>query len=180
MMRIAWIFLLIVSGLQTLAQTNVTSAVDYFNLGASTFIREDQEKALAIVNEGLLFHPEDEALLKLKSLLEQQQDSSSGQNEQPEETPPQENAGDQEPADQDTSSGEEESGEQQPEPADQESGDEEQPDEQERPRADEMTGEEAEMVLDSLRQLEEAQRNELMQEMIRRQMRDMPPVEKDW
>ncbi len=43
-----------------------------------------------------------------------------------------------------------------------------------------MTEEEAEMVLDSLRQLEEAQREQMTQEMIRRKMRNLPPVEKDW
>ena len=41
-------------------------------IGSATFIREEPDKALAIVNEGLSHHPDNEPLLKLKALLEQQ------------------------------------------------------------------------------------------------------------
>ena len=162
------------------AQT--TTAADYFNQGASTFIREDQQKALAIVNEGLELHPQDEQLLKLKALLEKQneqqqqqqnQENEENQDQNQSEQQNQQNQQDQsEPSDEekDSESSGEEKKEEQPPP--------EEPEEQ--PQAGDMTGEEAEMVLDSFRQLEEAQRNQLMQEMIRRKMSEMPPVEKDW
>ena len=58
------------------------------------------------------------------------------------------------------------------EPADEE--------EREQPQPGDMNEDEAEMVLDSLRQLEEAQRERIMKDMIRRQMKNIPPVEKDW
>lgn len=162
-----WLAIMLLLGIGFKAHAEATSAADYFNLGAATFIREDAEAAKAIVEEGLLFHPEDEPLLKLKALLEQQQESQSDQSEnseQPQESD-QSDQSDQQPQDQPQQPQESESPQDQP---------------QDQPQPEEMTGEEAEMVLDSLRQLEEAQRDQLMQEMIRRQMRDMPPVEKDW
>lgn len=162
-----WLAIMLLLGIGFKAHAEATSAADYFNLGAATFIREDPEAAKAIVEEGLLFHPEDEPLLKLKALLEQQQESQSNQSDQSEKS--------EQPQESDQS----DQSDQQPQDQPQESeSPQDQP--QDQPQPEEMTGEEAEMVLDSLRQLEEAQRDQLMQEMIRRQMRDMPPVEKDW
>jgi Ca-activated chloride channel family protein len=150
-----------------------TSSAEYFNQGAATFIRENPEQALAIVNEGLQLHPDDEPLLRLKALLEQQQESQSSQSEKSEQ---QDSSDQSDPSDEEQ---EQEQDQQKPEESqDQEPGEQDQQEEQ--PQPGDLSEEEAEMVLDSLRQLEEAQRDQLMQEMIRRQMRDMPPVEKDW
>lgn len=170
MKRFALMVFLFGAGLH--AHADATSAADYFNLGAATFIREDPEAALAIVNEGLQFHPEDEPLKKLKALLEQQQESQSEQSDQSDQSDQSEEPQESDPPDQ--SDAEQDQQPQPQEPSDPQ----DQP--QDQPQADEMTEDEAEMVLDSLRQLEEAQRDQLMQEMIRRQIRDMPPVEKDW
>lgn len=172
------------------AQPLLTAPAEtYFNRGSATFIRESPEKALAIVNEGLVHHPEDTALIRLKELIERQQDQQQQQQQQqqpssssessPDEPPPQ---GEQEPQEQPPAPDEQEQ-----KPEDQRDADGEPqenndaPPEQPRPEsAEEMTEEEAEMVLDSLRQLEEAQREQVNQEMIRRSMRNLPPVEKDW
>lgn len=153
------------------AQTNAAGPEVYFNEGAATFITQTTEKALAIVNEGLQLHPDNEALLKLKALIEQQQQQNQDQQDQ-----------DQQQSDPSDASDE---NEQNDPPPDQNQEDDQAPEssedeESDEPEPDEMTEEEAEMVLDSLRQLEEAQREQLMQEMIRKKMRDMPPVEKDW
>lgn len=176
MKKIALIaFLAWAAASSTRAATNVTSAADYFNLGAATFIRQDPEQALAIVNEGLLLHPEDEPLVQLKALLEQQQEQEQQQQDQQ-----QENEQEKEDANKSDQSDPSEEDQPQDQDQDQDQPPEEQDQQEEQPAPGDMTEQEAEMVLDSLRQLEEAQRNELMQEMIRRQMRDMPPVEKDW
>jgi outer membrane biosynthesis protein TonB len=164
-----------------------TPAETYFNRGSATFIRESPEAALAIVNEGLVHHPDDTGLIRLKELIERQQDQQQQQQQQssssessPEEQPPPQ--GEQEPQEQPPAPDEQEQ-----EPQDQKDTDgepqesEAPPTEKPRPEsAEEMTEEEAEMVLDSLRQLEEAQREQVNQEMIRRSMRNLPPVEKDW
>jgi hypothetical protein len=161
-----------------------TPAETYFNRGSATFIRESPEAALAIVNEGLVHHPDDTGLIRLKELIERQQDQqqqqSSSSESSPEEQPPPQ--GEQEPQEQPPAPDEQEQ-----EPQDQKDTDgepqesEAPPTEKPRPEsAEEMTEEEAEMVLDSLRQLEEAQREQVNQEMIRRSMRNLPPVEKDW
>lgn len=165
-----WLAIMLLLGIGFNAHAEATSAADYFNLGAATFIREDAEAAKAIVEEGLLLHPEDEPLKKLKALLEQQQESQSNKSDQSD------SSDQSDPSDSEQDQNQEQDQPQPQEPENQQ----DQPQEQDQPQPEEMTGEEAEMVLDSLRQLEEAQRDQLMQEMIRRQMRDMPPVEKDW
>ncbi len=157
-----------------IAQAEVTSATDYFNLGASVFIRDNPEPALAIVNEGLFFHPDDEPLLRLKALLEQQDEQQQNQN-QDQQNQDQDQQEQPEDSDQDQ---EQDPPEPPPEP-EPEDDNADQP-EQNEPQPEEMTDEEAEMMLDSLRQLEQALREQMMQEMIRRQMRNLPPVEKDW
>jgi len=174
--------------LTTLAHAQAPKpATDYFNQGSVTFIRESPEKALAIVTEGLVHYPENEPLIKLKELIEQQdkQDQQNQQNQQDqsqdqsksdqgEQPPPEEQPEEKpdEPSEEEKDQSKKE--DQQPsEPQDQEA-------EQKEAVAEDMTEEEAEMVLDSLRQLEEAQREQMTQEMIRRKMLNMPPVEKDW
>jgi len=168
--------ILITLALAAYVHADLPSAKDYFNYGSATFIREEPEKALAIVNEGLEHYPEDEPLIRLKELLEQQNEQqnqdnqSKDQNNQEQDQDQQQ--GDQDEQSEDPSDQNEEQEAPPPEPED------EQPPTE--PSAEEMTEEEAEMVLDSLRQLEQAQREMLMREIIKQQMRDMPPVEKDW
>ncbi|HMP88869.1 MAG TPA: hypothetical protein PJ991_01645 [Kiritimatiellia bacterium] len=154
--------------------SELPSATDYFNYGSATFIREDPQKALAIVLEGLEHYPEHDPLIRLKELLEQQQE----QNQQNQQDQQESQENDQSPEDGDNEQNDDESDQNRDnDPNDTSEQEEQQPPE---PLAEEMTEDEAEMVLDSLRQLEQAQREQLMREIIRRQLRDMPPVEKDW
>lgn len=169
------------------ARGEVETAADYFNLGAATFIRANPEQALAIVNEGLVFFPEDESLLRLKALIEQQeeqqnQDSSEDSEQEDQDSESEENGSDENQNDQQPDEEEQSDEEEQEQESDDNETSEEPADEEEReqPQPGDMNEDEAEMVLDSLRQLEEAQRERIMQDMIRRQMQNMPPVEKDW
>lgn len=187
----SFIALLCLIGATAFGQTATApaSAQDYFNNGSATFIREDPTKALAIVNEGLSFHPDNEPLLKLKALLEQQQQ----QNQQNQNQNQDQKKEDQDQQDQNQPQNEQDQDQQKPE-------DEQKPDEDdlkqdqnqgqpppqeekesgEEQAAKDMSEEEANMVLDSLRQLEQAQREQMTQHMIRQQMQNPPPVEKDW
>lgn len=179
MMRIllSGICLLFITGVQVEAQTNTPSgsAADYFNIGSATFIRENPEAALGIVNEGLSLYPQDESLQRLKKMLEEKKDEQPQQNQQNQDQEDQsENQPEASPENQDEES--------QQENRDPSSNPESRAGEAEdqKEAADDTTRNEAEMVLDSLRQLEQAQREQIMREMIRRKIPDMPPVEKDW
>lgn len=159
----------------------VNTATDYFNLGAATFIRENPEQALAIVNEGLLFFPEDETLLRLKALIEQQDQDNQSSSSSDSESQDRDDSNEQPPEDEDQSEqSPEEQDEPWEEPPDDEKNQQDASEDQRQEQPGDMNEDEAEMVLDSLRQLEEAQRERIMQDMIRRQMQNMPPVEKDW
>jgi len=179
MMRILvnGICLLLITGALVHAGTNTPSgsATDYFNIGSATFIRENPEAALGIVNEGLSLYPQDESLQQLKKLLEEKKEEQPQQNQQNQKQEDQ-------PENQPEASPENQDQERQQENRDPSSSQERRAGETEdqKEAADETTRNEAEMVLDSLRQLEQAQREQIMQEMIRRKIPDMPPVEKDW
>jgi hypothetical protein len=146
------------------------SARYYFNHGAEQFARDDIEKARAWVDEGLLLYPSDTKLILLRRLLEQpppQQQPQQSQEAQSEpagkqESGPQQGADDDRPFAAETS--------EQPNPP---------PDAEQRPAAA-MTLEEAERVLDNLREREAAARARVAADRIRREMARHPPVEKDW
>lgn len=172
------------------AQTEASGARDYFNRGAQLFANNQLDEALAVVNEGIERHPESAWLPQLKEAIErekQQQQQSGGdssqqpqpqeneenQQQQEDQQQPDQPLPDEQPEDEQDQKDKENEGEQKPEPG-------EQPQPEPQPVAEEMTEQEAEMVLDSLRQLEEAQRDQVTREMIRRTMQNLPPVEKDW
>ena len=157
----------------------------YFHLGAQTFVTNDIEPAKEIVNQGLANYPEDPWLLGLKQLLEQQQQQQQQQqqdqqsSEQNQENSDQNQSSDSsgEQADQNQPS-EEEQQQEQPSPQEEQTPGEE---EQQQPaEAGEMTEDEANMLLDALKQREQAEREALMQQQIQRQSRQTAPVEKDW
>lgn len=162
-------------------------AETFFHAGAQTFVTNDIEPAKEIVLEGLTQHPDDPWLLGLKALLEQQQEQEQQQQQQ-QQSQSQPNP-EQDPQNQDPNQQEQpqppqpqeapeppEPGEQEQQPQPQ-SGEEQSAEERE---AGEMTEDEAEMLLDALRQREQAEREAMMREQIRRQSRQTAPVEKDW
>jgi type IV secretory pathway VirB10-like protein len=150
----------------------------YFHGGARPYIRGDAEQARSILEEGLMFHPDDPKINRLIQLLEEQR-----------EPPPQHEQGEEDPEDQEPEEGEED----QPQETDPESdpGEEEEQDAQPEPNDAEpdgtesedvsdldpgkMTDEEAEMILDDMLQQEERSRSDS-------KLRFGPavPVDKDW
>lgn len=142
----------------------------YFDHGAEKFTRDDLEKARAWVNEGLLLYPEDAKLILLKQLLEQ-----------PTQPQPQPSQDSKEPSQSDSQS----SAEQQPQPIDnadqseRQAGEEDANDAQ-APESARMTEEEAERILDALKDREAAERARAAADRLRREMSRLPPVEKDW
>lgn len=129
---------------------------DYFNESAYHYTDNRQEEALEKVESGLEIYPENPKLIMLKELLEkppQQQQDQQQQDEQ-----------DQDNEDQ-----------QKQQPQEEQSGQEEQQ-EQPQPRpSNEMTEEEAEMMLDAMKNDEKTQREQIQMLLGKPQ-----PVDKDW
>lgn len=161
------------------------NADTYFHLGAQTFVTNDVEPAKEIVNEGLANYPEDPWLLGLKQLLEQQQQQQQQQDQQSSEQN-QENSDQNQSLDSsvkqpDQNPRPEEEPQQEQRPPQEEQAPPPGEEEQQQPeKAGEMTEDEANMLLDALKQREQAEREALMQQQIQRQNRQTAPVEKDW
>jgi hypothetical protein len=146
------------------------SARYYFDHGAERYARDDIEKARAWVDEGLLLYPNDTKLILLRRLLEQppaQQQSQQNQQPQSNGNDPKESTSE--------SQGDEDS-----QSIAEMSQDSNRPQENEQRPAAAMTREEAERVLDTLRDREAAARARAAADRIRRDMARHPPVEKDW
>ena len=143
----------------------------YFDHGAEQFTRDDIEKARAWVDEGLVLYPQDERLIALKQLLEQQQQQQQQQQDQ--------DSGSQQDRQE---PGEGEQDREPEEPRQEEQGKAGEPQEQpgEDQPASAMTPEEAERILDAMRDRESAERTRFTEERLRREARRLPPVEKDW
>jgi chemotaxis protein histidine kinase CheA len=158
---------------------------DVFNRGAERFTRSQDAVAKQIVDAGLQQYPDDAALLALKALLEQKQQQSSGaqqdqqdqsadsqdsseRKQEQQEQNPQEQKPEQEPSAEDSDRGrsqEKSAGE----------ASEDQPHE-----AREMTKEEAALLLDAMKQQEQALRRKVALDRMRSNMDQLPPVDKDW
>lgn len=152
---------------------------DLFNRGAERFTRSQDAEAKQIVDAGLQQYPDDPALLALKALLEQKQQQSSGarqdqqaqsqdSSDQKQEPNPEEPKPDQEPPAEDPARGR---------PPEQSA--DEAPEEQPR-EARQMTKEEAALLLDAMKQQEQAMRRKVALDRMRSNMDQLPPVAKDW
>lgn len=129
--------------------------------------------------EGLQQHPEDAALLALKALLEQPPQSSPSQQNQEQKQDQQ-----QEQQQNATQKGQEQQ-EQEKQPSSQSAtrqrADEAKDDQKdEAMEAREMTKEEAALLLDAMKQQEQALRRKIAMDRLRSSMDRLPPVEKDW
>lgn len=140
----------------------------YFDRGAERYTRDDAEQAKRWVSDGLAVYPEDPRLLALKQLLDQQQqqqqsseqkqeggEQSEQEREQPQDQEEPQDASEQQQAREDAA-GEDEKA------------------------AEEMTREEATLLLDAMKQQEQAIREKLALDRLRSSMGRLPPVEKDW
>lgn len=144
------------------------TARELFNPPAREYIVGNTAAASNLVTQALQKYPDDEKLLKLKELIDQQQQQQQNQNQKDQQQQNQEQQPD--PSDQ---TDQPDDPTDQPDPA-------EQPPEQEQPQqpprpAGEMTPEEAEQLLDAMRQNEQDKRTDL------RPFLGQPVrVEKDW
>ncbi len=127
----------------------------YFHPAASLYIQGDSPAASNLVTKGLALFPDDGKLLRLKELLEQQQEQQQDQNDQQQNQDQQDQQQDQDQNDQ----------QDQQDPQDQEQNQEQQDQQQEDqsqqpepPRAEQMSPDEAQRLLDAMKQEEENKR----------------------
>ncbi len=134
------ILLLLVAASAARASDDIDAS--YFHPAASLYIHGDGAAASNLVAQGLALHPDDGKLKRLKELLEKQQEQQQDQNQdqQQNQEPPQN-------------------------PEDQQNPDQEPPQEDnpppEPPRAEQMSQDEAERLLDAMKQEEENKRLQL-------------------
>lgn len=152
----------------------------YFDRGAERFIRSDNGQALGWVSNGLALHPDDLGLLALKQLLEQQEQPQSGPSQQQPQPSASQETSPSQPKPDDTS------GEPPPQEGPPQADSESQETTSSENRSDkdlpgkEMTREEAAVLLDAMRQQEQALRRQMALEQMRSNMSRLPPVERDW
>ena len=134
------------------------TAMELFNPPAKEYIFGNNEVASNLVTQALAKYPDDEKLQKLKELIEQQQEQQDQQNQdqqnqdQPDESDPSDSS-DQEQQEQDQQQNEQQPEEQEPQEA--------QPSEAQPQQAGEMSEEEAQQLLDAMKQNEKDQRSDL-------------------
>lgn len=153
----------------------------YFDHGAEHYTRDDLPKARAWIDEGLLLYPEDRKLLLLRQLLDQQRHSTGSENRpdaqrQPPESPPQQqpsSAVEQQPAGTETPQPQAALGEENQSPSEGTAVSSRRP-------SSRMSREEAERLLDALKDREAAARQRIGMERALRGMHRLPPPEKDW
>ena len=173
----------------SMAQTNVASDAEFFHPAASQFIQGDSTSSSNLVARGLSIEPDNAKLLRLKQLLEQQEQDKKDQEQQDEqdkkdqeeqdkkdqqEKDDQQKKDDQQQKDQDEKQDQEQKEQDQQEP--QENGEEnaDQPPPQP-PRPEQMTPDEAQQLLDAMKQEEKHKRSQL------RPIHGSPiQVDKDW
>jgi outer membrane biosynthesis protein TonB len=132
----------------------------YFHPAASLYIQGSMAAASNLVARGLAEFPDDGKLKRLKELIEQQQQNEQNQDQQQNDEPQDDNDRDQEPQDDNDRDQEpQEQTKQQPEPQ----------------RAEQMSQDEAERLLDAMKQEEKNKRLELHPV-----MGHPVKVEKDW
>ena len=119
----------------------------YFHPAASLYIHGDTTGASNLVAKGLSVFPDDGKLLRLKEVLEQQQEQQQNENNQ------QQQNQDQQQDDQQQ--------DQQDQQQDQQDQNQEQPQQPEPPSAEQMSADEAEQLLDAMRQEEQNKRLQL-------------------
>lgn len=130
-----------------IAQAEVDVEATYFHPAASLYIHGDTTSASNLVAQGLSFFPENGRLLRLKELLEQQQEQDQNQeNQDQQQNQDQQNDQQQQP-NQDENNPENEPQSEQPPPEPQ--------------SAEQMSADEAERLLDAMRQEEQNKRMQL-------------------
>ncbi|MBT8041785.1 MAG: hypothetical protein KJN98_01300 [Pontiella sp.] len=127
----------------------------YFHPAASLYIRGDTPAASNLVAQGLSFFPDDGKLLRLKELLEKQQEQQD-QNDQQQNQDQQDQQQDENQNDQQDQQDQQDQDQQQDEQEQEQQ--QEQQQQSEPPRAEEMSPDEAQRLLDAMKQEEENKR----------------------
>ena len=146
----------------------------FFHPAASMYIHGDATSASNLVAQGLSIFPEDGKLLRLKELLEQQEEQKQNEDNQD-----QQNQQDQNQDEQEQNKDEQDQNKENPPQDEQQDDQKQEQDEQapepEPPRAEQMSQDEAERLLDAMKQEEENKRLQMHPVMGR-----PVKVDKDW
>jgi len=148
-------------GTAAVATADTTGDVDidatYFHPAASYYIHGDATSASNLVAKGLSLFPEDGKLLRLKELLDQQQEQQQNEDQQQNQDQSQDQDKQQDQKDQQDQQQDQQE-EQQDQNQEQQDQQQEQP---EPPSAEQMSEDEAEQLLDAMRQEEQNKRLQL-------------------
>ncbi|MDZ8119245.1 hypothetical protein [Pontiella agarivorans] len=156
----------------------------YFHPAASMYIHGDAAGASNLVHTGLAQFPDNGKLLRLKELLDQQQQNQDQQNQDQQDQnqdqdqqnqDQQEQNNDQQNQDQQNQDQQDQNQDQQSPPEPEQPQEQNQPAQQEPPRAEEMSPDEAERLMDAMKQDEETKRL-----MLQPVMGAPVKVDKDW
>lgn len=156
----------------------------YFDNGAEQYTRNEIETAKKWVAEGLELYPGDKNLLALKQLIEQQQQQNQQNQQQQDQQQQQQQQDQQNQQNQDNSQAQQDQGDdeqqQQAEAQQQNAGDDKEDKGKDEQQVRAMTQEEAERILDAMRERESSDRAKIAEDRIRQEMGRLPMVEKDW
>jgi hypothetical protein len=171
-MRTLTLVLVMFGAMTMVAQdtTAVKSPMDYFNLAAKQYVKEDKMSALRTLDQGLQQHPQDARLRKLATeLLKEQQQQQQQQQDKPEDgrSKEEKSKGGQEQQKQ----------EQQAEQQQSEQSKERKPGDPGQPRPGEIAPQDAKRILDALDRQEQQVQSRMRQ---RQQPAPKVPVDKDW
>jgi Skp family chaperone for outer membrane proteins len=171
-MRTLTLVLVMFGAMTMVAQdtTAVKSPMDYFNLAAKQYVKEDKMSALRTLDQGLQQHPQDARLRKLATeLLKEQQQQQQQEQDKPEDGRSKE--------EQSKGAQEQQKQEQQAEQQQSEQSKERKPGDPGQPRPGEIAPQDAKRILDALDRQEQQVQSRMRQ---RQQPAPKVPVDKDW
>jgi Ca-activated chloride channel family protein len=175
-MRTLSLLLVMFGAMTMVAQdtTAVKSPMDYFNLAAKQYVKEDKMSALRTLDQGLQQHPQDARLRKLATELLKEQQQQQQQQQQQEQDKPEDGRSKEE---QSKGAQEQQKQEQQAEQQQSEQSKERKPGDPGQPRPGEIAPQDAKRILDALDRQEQQVQSRMRQ---RQQPAPKVPVDKDW
>jgi hypothetical protein len=175
-MRTLTLLLVMFGAMTMVAQdtTAVKSPMDYFNLAAKQYVKEDKMSALRTLDQGLQQHPQDARLRKLATELLKEQQQQQQHQQQQEQDKPEDGRSKEE---QSKGAQEQQKQEQQAEQQQSEQSKERKPGDPGQPRPGEIAPQDAKRILDALDRQEQQVQSRMRQ---RQQPAPKVPVDKDW
>jgi Ca-activated chloride channel family protein len=175
-MRTLTLVLVMFGAMTMVAQdtTAVKSPMDYFNLAAKQYVKEDKMSALRTLDQGLQQHPQDARLRKLATELLKEQQQQQQQQQQQEQDKPEDGRSKEE---QSKGAQVQQKQEQQAEQQQSEQSKERKPGDPGQPRPGEIAPQDAKRILDALDRQEQQVQSRMRQ---RQQPAPKVPVDKDW